>query len=375
MALMSADTHVLGRTGLDVSRVGLGLAAVGRPAYITLGRAADLGMDRSVEAMRARSLALLDTAYAGGVRYVDAARSYGRAEEFLGAWLHANPAAGHDLVVGSKWGYRYTGAWRLDATVQEVKDLGVDNLRRQFAESREFLDDHLRLYQIHSATVESGVLEDEAVLADLRLIKDAGIAIGLTVTGPNQSVTIERALARSCSTRFRRRGTSWNAQQPERSRRRTPRVWASLSKKHSPTAALPSRRMASHPSQPSARASSRLPISWPSLLSLISHGLMSFSAAPRRPNSCAATWQRWISGSTRTCVPSCLDWRSPPNTTGQSAHDSSGPDESSDDGTSSGESKLGQPSCLSSQRELGLVELEPGGGPAVAVVVAGHRPT
>lgn len=197
MALMSADTHVLGRTGLDVSRVGLGLAAVGRPAYITLGRAADLGMDRSVEAMRARSLALLDTAYAGGVRYVDAARSYGRAEEFLGAWLHANPAAGHDLVVGSKWGYRYTGAWRLDATVQEVKDLGVDNLRRQFAESREFLDDHLRLYQIHSATVESGVLEDEAVLADLRLIKDAGIAIGLTVTGPNQSVTIERALARS----------------------------------------------------------------------------------------------------------------------------------------------------------------------------------
>ena len=30
---------------------------------------------------------MLDAAYAAGVRYVDAARSYGRAEEFLAGWL------------------------------------------------------------------------------------------------------------------------------------------------------------------------------------------------------------------------------------------------------------------------------------------------
>ena len=53
---------------------GLGLAAIGRPAYITLGRAADLGSNRGVEAMRTRALALLDAANAAGVRYVDAAR-------------------------------------------------------------------------------------------------------------------------------------------------------------------------------------------------------------------------------------------------------------------------------------------------------------
>ena len=192
---MGASARELGRTGLMVSRIGLGLAAVGRPAYITLGRATDLGADRNVDAMRTRSHALLDAAYAAGVRYVDAARSYGRAEEFLGAWLSARGLAPGVMTVGSKWGYSYTGQWRLDAKVQEVKDLSVDNLRRQFAESRALLGEYLRLYQVHSATLESGVLEDEAVLAELRGIKETGLAIGVTVTGPRQSETIERALA------------------------------------------------------------------------------------------------------------------------------------------------------------------------------------
>jgi len=73
----------LGRRALEVSRLGLGLAAVGRPGYITLGRARDLGVTRTPEAMFARTAELLDAARAAGVRYVDAARSYGRAEDFL----------------------------------------------------------------------------------------------------------------------------------------------------------------------------------------------------------------------------------------------------------------------------------------------------
>jgi aryl-alcohol dehydrogenase-like predicted oxidoreductase len=192
---MTVVARELGRTGLSVTRIGLGLAAVGRPAYITLGRAQDLGSDRSVAAMRARAQALLDAAYDAGLRYVDAARSYGRAEEYLGAWLAAREIAPGAITVGSKWGYRYTGDWRLNARVQEVKDLSVGHLRRQFVESLGFLDDHLRLYQIHSATLESGVLEDEAVLTELHRIKDTGVAIGVTVTGPGQSATIDRALA------------------------------------------------------------------------------------------------------------------------------------------------------------------------------------
>ena len=79
-------TAALGAGGPVVSRIGLGLAALGRPAYITSGREEDLP-DRSVTGMRTRTFSMLDAAYAAGVRYVDAARSYGRAEEFLAGWL------------------------------------------------------------------------------------------------------------------------------------------------------------------------------------------------------------------------------------------------------------------------------------------------
>src|SRR5712675_168118 len=109
-------TATLGTGGPVVSRIGLGLAALGRPAYITSGREEDLP-DRSVAGMRARTFSMLDVAYAAGVRYVDAARSYGRAEEFLAGWLAERGHA--DVIVGSKWGYRYTGGWRLDAAERE----------------------------------------------------------------------------------------------------------------------------------------------------------------------------------------------------------------------------------------------------------------
>ena len=49
----------LGPGGPVVSRLGLGLAALGRPAYITAGRADDLP-DRSVAGMEARTFAMLD---------------------------------------------------------------------------------------------------------------------------------------------------------------------------------------------------------------------------------------------------------------------------------------------------------------------------
>jgi hypothetical protein len=35
----------------SVRRLGLGLAALGRPGYLNLGHGADLGTDRSVEAL------------------------------------------------------------------------------------------------------------------------------------------------------------------------------------------------------------------------------------------------------------------------------------------------------------------------------------
>jgi aryl-alcohol dehydrogenase-like predicted oxidoreductase len=185
---------VFGATGLTVSRIGLGLAAVGRPAYINLGRDEDLAGDRTVDALRRRSHELLDAASAAGVRYVDVARSYGLAEEFLGSWLDRLPPGTPVPTVGSKWGYTYVGDWRMDAEVHEIKDHSLSAFRRQLAESLAILDDRLALYQIHSATLESGVLEDRELLAKLAGLPERGIAAGLSVSGPRQGDVVRRAL-------------------------------------------------------------------------------------------------------------------------------------------------------------------------------------
>jgi aryl-alcohol dehydrogenase-like predicted oxidoreductase len=186
--------RVLGRTGLPVSRLGLGLAALGRPGYINLGHGDDLGARKDVATLEREAHAVLDAAYAGGVRYFDAARSYGKAEEFLASWLDRRGLSPREVIVGSKWGYTYTADWRVEVEVHEVKDLSLPTLRRQIAESRGLLGAHLRLYQIHSATLESGVLEDRTVLDELAAQRATGLAIGLTVSGPSQRETIERAL-------------------------------------------------------------------------------------------------------------------------------------------------------------------------------------
>jgi aryl-alcohol dehydrogenase-like predicted oxidoreductase len=173
-------------------RIGLGLAALGRPGYLDLGHGADVGPDRSVDAMRRRAHALLDAAYEGGVRAFDAARSYGRAEEFLGQWLESRRPEG--VTVSSKWGYVYTAGWRVDADPPEVKHHDVETLRRQLGETRELLGDWLAIYEIHSATPESGVLENDAVLAELAELRASGVAVGATVSGTSQRATLGRVL-------------------------------------------------------------------------------------------------------------------------------------------------------------------------------------
>ncbi|MEU6574690.1 aldo/keto reductase [Streptomyces sp. NPDC046805] len=174
--------------------IGLGLAAVGRPGYINLGRDRDLPQDRSVDALRARTHELLDAAYAQGVRYIDAARSYGRSEEFLADWLTARPDI-DDIVVGSKWGYTYTADWSIDAERHEVKDHALATYERQRAETDALLGARLDLYQIHSVTPDSPALTDKELHAKLAEAAAEGLTIGFSTSGPAQADAIRAALA------------------------------------------------------------------------------------------------------------------------------------------------------------------------------------
>jgi aryl-alcohol dehydrogenase-like predicted oxidoreductase len=184
----------LGNTRLVVTRLGLGLAAIGRPGYINLGHAEDLNHNYNQDVMESRAHAVLDAAWEAGIRYFDAARSYGLAEAFLGSWLVSRLISPGQVVVGSKWGYTYTANWRVDAPVNEIKEHSLAVLRRQKQESQAALDGYLGLYQVHSATLDSGVLENGEVLAELGRLREGGLAIGLTVSGSGQAATLERAM-------------------------------------------------------------------------------------------------------------------------------------------------------------------------------------
>ncbi|HEY3470129.1 MAG TPA: aldo/keto reductase [Amycolatopsis sp.] len=197
-----------------VERVALGLAALGRPAYINLGRDDALPAVRDVESMRAATFEVLDDAYAAGVRHVDVARSYGRSEEFLAGWLAERGHA--DVEVSSKWGYAYVGDWRMDAEVHEVKEHSAARFAAQWAETLALLGDRVSLYQVHSLTVDSPLFTDEPLLEALAELAANGVAVGFSTSGPRQADAIERAFALEVAGRpvFSAVQSTWNVLEP-----------------------------------------------------------------------------------------------------------------------------------------------------------------
>lgn len=187
-------TRTMGNAGLVITPIGIGLAALGRPGYINVGHGKDIGKDISTSHMEANAHKVLDAAWDGGVRYFDAARSYGKSEQFLASWLSKRSIDPNDITVASKWGYIYSADWSIHAKKHEVKVHTLHNLNTQWLESQELLSKYLNLYQIHSATLESGVLENKEVLTRLSEIKSNGVKIGLSVSGIGQAKTILKAL-------------------------------------------------------------------------------------------------------------------------------------------------------------------------------------
>ena len=170
--------------------IGLGTAAIGRPQYINVRTKP--GNDISFSQFKENGMALLNRAYAHGVRYFDTAPGYGLAETLLGEWLstHDDPT----IRVATKWGYTYVANFDPDAKIHEVKEHSVTKLNEQWNQSKQLLP-YLNLYQIHSATLDSGVLDNDDIHHRLHELKIShNLKIGLTSTGVDQRKIIEKAL-------------------------------------------------------------------------------------------------------------------------------------------------------------------------------------
>jgi aryl-alcohol dehydrogenase-like predicted oxidoreductase len=198
------------------ARWALGTAVLGRPAYINIGNRRVLPADRSVAAFRANTFAVLDAAVAAGVDWVDTARSYGRAEEFVGQWWRRRAAEDPEWVrraptISSKWGYEYVGDWKPDADVHEVKNHSLTQFDKQLALTRETLP-RLQLYQVHSLTLDSPLFDDGPLLDALAHLRDSGVAVGFSTSGPAQADTIGRALElrRGGASLFSAVQSTWN---------------------------------------------------------------------------------------------------------------------------------------------------------------------
>jgi aryl-alcohol dehydrogenase-like predicted oxidoreductase len=170
--------------------IGLGTAAIGRPQYINLRlEAAD---DFSLRAFKKHGRLMLNEAYRKGIRYFDTAPGYGLAEQFLIDWIQEKGYK--DVEIATKWGYTYVANFNPEAIIHEVKEHSITRLNLQWEQSKNLLP-YLSSYQIHSATLESGVFENQQVLNRLGELKAKhGLLIGLTTSGPNQAAVIQKSL-------------------------------------------------------------------------------------------------------------------------------------------------------------------------------------
>ena len=171
-------------------QLGLGTAALGRPQYINVRQ--DAKNTSNLEVFKKESFSVLEEAYKLGVRYFDTAPGYGLAEKLLLNWLKTKDD--DTIEVATKWGYTYTANFNSNAKVHEVKEHSLEKLKEQWEVSKLFLP-RLKVYQIHSATLETGVLENEAILNYLSYLKNTHhIKMGISTTGTNQVEVIKKAL-------------------------------------------------------------------------------------------------------------------------------------------------------------------------------------
>jgi aryl-alcohol dehydrogenase-like predicted oxidoreductase len=146
------DYRQLGRTGLEVSRIGLGCGNFGG-----VGSAPELfGQGESEE----EAFALMDAAWAAGITFFDTAASYGggRSERWVGKW---RAERGEPVLLSSKVYWSVTGD-------PDDRGLSRDRIVREIQGSLERLGvDRLDLYLTHEPDPETPIEETLRALDEL----------------------------------------------------------------------------------------------------------------------------------------------------------------------------------------------------------------
>lgn len=175
---------------MSKTKIGLGLAALGRPDYINIRSEEDI--DKTIDGFKANAFKVLDESYNLGIRDFDVAPSYGLGEQFLQDWNDTRHYK--DTNLSTKFGYTYVANWELGFSGKhEIKEHSISKLNEQWDVSQALLP-NLKIYQIHSATLDSGVLTNDAVLSRLNELKHKhGLKIGITSSGTEQVKIIEEA--------------------------------------------------------------------------------------------------------------------------------------------------------------------------------------
>ena len=172
--------------------IGIGTATIGRPHYINIKtKVANEPFNKENFILKGKSM--LTEAYNQGIRHFDTAPGYGIAESILLEWI--SDFQPENITISTKWGYTYVANFDRNAKIHEIKEHSLRKLNEQWEVSKQLLP-YLNIYQIHSATLDSGVLDNKEVLERLSQLKqEHNLKIGLSTSGDNQNEIIEKALS------------------------------------------------------------------------------------------------------------------------------------------------------------------------------------
>lgn len=155
---MTVPIRPLGRTGMDVSLLGLGTVKLGRREGVKYPQAFELPDD-------AAAARLLDTARELGINLLDTAPAYGSSEERLGRLLRGRR---NDWLISTKVGESFeAGRSHYDFSPEAVRNSVKTSLRRLHT-------DRLDVVLIHSDGSDLAILDELGTLECLLDLKARG---------------------------------------------------------------------------------------------------------------------------------------------------------------------------------------------------------